>query len=74
MHAAVGDRIRVSGTRVNDAVREGEVIEVRGEDGEPPFVVRWANDGHESFFCPGPTTHVEHTQEGRPDEAAPPRH
>jgi hypothetical protein len=72
MHAVVGDRIRVSGTHLNDAVREGEVVEVRGEDGEPPFVVRWSNDGHESFFYPGPTTHVEHAQGGRPGEAAPP--
>ena len=41
MHAAVGDRIHVSGTHVADHERDGEVLEVRGKDGTPPYVVPW---------------------------------
>ena len=53
MRAAVGDRISVPGLHVGDTVRVGEVVEVRGAGGQPPFVVRWA-DGHEAVFVPGP--------------------
>jgi hypothetical protein len=33
------------------------VIEVRGRDGGPPYVVRWS-DGHEGLTYPGPDAHV----------------
>ena len=36
---------------------EGEVLEVRGADGAPPYVVRWS-DGHEGLTYPGPDAHV----------------
>ena len=35
----------------------GEVLEVHGEGGAPPYVVRWA-DGHEGLMFPGPDAHV----------------
>jgi hypothetical protein len=57
MKAAVGDRIRTPGRHVGDAVRVGEVIAVRGADGDPPYVVRW--DGREGVCAPGPETKVE---------------
>jgi hypothetical protein len=38
--AAVGDRITVHGLHVGDATRCGEVLEVKGAGGEPPYVVR----------------------------------
>jgi Domain of unknown function (DUF1918) len=50
--AAVGDRITVHGLHVGDATRCGEVLEVKGAGGEPPYVVRW-DDGHEAVFVPG---------------------
>jgi Domain of unknown function (DUF1918) len=56
--AAVGDRITVHGLHVGDATRCGEVIEVRGAGGEPPYVVRW-DDGHEAVFVPGSGVRVE---------------
>ena len=59
MHAEVGDRIAVPGRHVGDAGRIGEVIDVRGENGRPPYVVRWA-DGHEAVCYPGPETRVQH--------------
>ncbi|WP_121257127.1 DUF1918 domain-containing protein [Nocardioides ferulae] len=63
MHASVGDLIVVHSTHVGDHVRDGEILEVRGKGGEPPYFVRWSDDGHESLFFPGPdatVTHFEH--------------
>lgn len=57
MQANVGDRLLVEGHKVGDPRREGEVVEVRGADGMPPYVVRWA-DGHEGLVFPGPDAHV----------------
>lgn len=54
MQAKVGDRIVVHGTHVSDAVRDGEVLEVHGADGGPPYLVRWSDNGHESLYFPGP--------------------
>ena len=58
MHAAVGDRIHVSGTHVDDHERDGEILEVRGEGGGPPYVVRWLDTGHEALVFPGPDATV----------------
>jgi hypothetical protein len=63
MRAAAGDRIVVLGAHVDEANREGEVIEVHGADGAPPWVVRWGRDGHESLFFPGPDVQVLHEAE-----------
>lgn len=60
MRANVGDRIIVQGHRVGDPTRDGEIIEVRGVDGGPPYVVRWAIDGHESLFFPGSDAQIKH--------------
>ncbi|MEZ5115291.1 MAG: DUF1918 domain-containing protein [Candidatus Nanopelagicales bacterium] len=60
MKAAVGDHISVKGLHVGDHGRSGEVLEVRGEDGGPPYVVRWEDDGHEGLFFPGPDAVVLH--------------
>jgi Domain of unknown function (DUF1876)/Domain of unknown function (DUF1918) len=53
MKAQVGDRIILAGTRVDDPVRDGEVLEVRGSDGGPPYTIRWS-DGHTGLVYPGP--------------------
>ena len=58
MHAKVGDRIVVPGTHVDDPVRDGEVLEVHGTDGTPPYLVRWSDNGHESLVFPGPSAHI----------------
>jgi hypothetical protein len=54
MQAKVGDRIVVHGTHVSDPVRDGEILEVHGPDGGPPYLVRWSDNGHESLVYPGP--------------------
>ena len=53
MKAQVGDRIILAGTRVDDPVRDGEVLEVRGSDGGAPYAVLWS-DGHTGLVYPGP--------------------
>lgn len=66
MRAHVGDRIVLAAEHVDEPTRDGEVLEVRGADGGPPFVVRWA-DGHTGLIYPGPGA-VLHL--GLPDEEA----
>ncbi|WP_374970780.1 DUF1918 domain-containing protein [Terrabacter sp. BE26] len=53
MRAQVGDRIILAAEHIDEATRDGEVLEVRGPDGGPPYVVRW-NDGHSGLIYPGP--------------------
>ena len=59
MRAQVGDQLLVEGRTTGSPQQRGEVIEVRGEDGGPPYLVRWA-DGHEGLVYPGPDAHVVH--------------
>ena len=60
MHAKVGDKILVNGPHVGDSSQEALVLDVRGPNGEPPYLVRWLNDGHEGLFFPGSDAAVEH--------------
>jgi hypothetical protein len=55
-----GDRIVIKGHHVGEHERDGEILEVRGEDGGPPYLVRWEEDGHVSEFFPSSDAHVEH--------------
>ena len=59
MQAKVGDHLVVDSNKVGSPPREGEILEVRGDDGSPPYVVRW-DDGHEGVSFPGPDAHVTH--------------
>ncbi|MBO0840383.1 MAG: DUF1918 domain-containing protein [Sciscionella sp.] len=58
MHATAGDRLHVRSRTVDSHEREGEIVEVRGKDGEPPYVVRFT-DGHQGLMYPGPDCTVE---------------
>lgn len=58
MQAHAGDRIVVKGHHVGEPDRDCEVLEVRGADGGPPYLVRWGDSGHESLFFPGPDAEV----------------
>lgn len=53
MKAKKGDHIVLAGEQVDRPTRDGEVLEVRGEDGAPPYLVRW-RDGHTGLLYPGP--------------------
>ena len=58
--ARSGDRIVVRPHRLGERTRDGEILKVVGDDGQPPFVVRWSDDGHVSRLYPGPDAVVEH--------------
>jgi hypothetical protein len=59
VHAQVGEKIRIHGRTVGAHDQEAEVIEVRGENGGPPYLVRF-EDGHESLIFPGADAEVRH--------------
>lgn len=63
MRAAAGSRIVIHGAHVDSAERRGEVLEARGEDGGPPYLVRF-DDGGESLIFPGPDCELEQAPQG----------
>lgn len=66
MQAQVGDELTVKGRHQGDADRHGEIIEVIGADGAPPYMVRW-RDGFESLFFIRPRPGSATAQDGAPD-------
>lgn len=63
MRAHVGDHLRVHGKTVGSADQCGEIVEVKGAAGGPPYVVRF-EDGHTGLVFPGPDAVVEHHTPG----------
>jgi hypothetical protein len=59
MKAKLGDELTVKGRHQGDEDRHGEIIEIHGENGAPPYLIRWRDD-HESLFFPSSDTVVEH--------------
>ena len=60
MKAEVGDKLIIKGHHVGDPDRDALILEIHGEEGAPPFLVRWSSDGHEGLFFPGTDAVVEH--------------
>lgn len=58
MQATVGDRLHVHSNKVGEHDKVAVILEVRGENGKPPYRVRFS-DGHESLIYPGPDCVVE---------------
>lgn len=58
LHAQVGDQLVILSVTLDRPVRDGEIIEARGPDGSPPFLVRWADDGRTTLVFPGPDARV----------------
>lgn len=59
MHAVSGDRLVIHSKQVGQADRHGEVLEARGTDGGPPYLVRF-DDGHQTLLYPGSDCELEH--------------
>lgn len=72
MKAEAGDKIVIHGHEVGRKVRTATIVEVQGEDGAPPYLVRWDDDPHdqptEHLFFPGPDADVEHIPAAASDE------
>ena len=60
-----GDVIVVSGHRVGDRERLGEILETLGEAGHTHYRVRW-EDGTESIFYPGNDATIRRSQAKAP--------
>ena len=60
MPASTGDRIIIRAHRVGEHERDCQVIEAKGADGGPPYVVQWSDTGHETLFFPGSDAIVQH--------------
>jgi hypothetical protein len=57
--ASPGDRVIVHGHRQGEHARDGEILEVQGEDGAPPYLVRW-DDGRVSSLYPSSDVLIHH--------------
>jgi uncharacterized protein DUF1918 len=66
MKAQVGDRIVVASSTTGRVARDGEVLEVRGKDSGPPYLVRWTDSGSTGLFYPGPDAHVSGARPSAP--------
>jgi hypothetical protein len=60
MFATVGDELIIEGHRVGEPRRVGKVKEVRGDDGGPPYLVRWDDSGRSTLLFPGADCRIEH--------------
>ncbi|MGH3988295.1 MAG: DUF1918 domain-containing protein, partial [Pseudonocardiaceae bacterium] len=60
MHAVPGERIIVRRSHLGEPASDGEIIEVRGPDGSPPFLVRWSDTGNEALVFPGSDAEIHH--------------
>lgn len=62
MHAKPGDHLVIKGHHVGDVEKDGEILEVHGAGGEPPFLVRWSDEERETLVFPGSDAVVEHSR------------
>jgi hypothetical protein len=59
LRAKPGDRLVIRAHYTGEAEHDGEILEVLGENGAPPFAVRWDDDGHVSRLYPGTDVYVQ---------------
>jgi len=55
-----GDRLVITAHHQGGRPRDAEVLEARGADGGPPYLVRWQDTGRVSLHYPGSDARVEH--------------
>lgn len=68
MQARVGDLLVIAGHRVGQHSHDAEILEVRGRDGSPPYLVRRSDDGRTVLLFPGSDAIVQHVRRTRPKE------
>ena len=62
MKASAGDRILIAAAALGKPVRDGEILEVRGPLGTPPYLVAWSDGGAHTLFFPGLTRNSSTTR------------
>jgi hypothetical protein len=65
LRAENGDRLVIRGHRVGESERHADIIEVLGDDGAPPYVVRWIDDGRVTRILPGSDANVDRLSPAR---------
>jgi hypothetical protein len=58
MQATIGDRLHVHSNTVGAQDKIATIMEIRGSNGTPPYVVRFS-DGHETLIYPGTDCVIE---------------
>jgi hypothetical protein len=74
MRGQVGDRISVRATHVGERVRDGQIMEVRGPDGSPPYVVEWSETGRSGLYYPDTDAVIHHGETHAETKGAPHGH
>ena len=64
MEATICDRFCLRGNIVGHPDKHGEIVEVHGDKGEPPYLVRFS-DGQTRLLFPGPDAVIEHVPRQR---------
>lgn len=70
MQAAVGDEIIIAGHVIGEPKRVGLIVEVRSDDGGPPYRVRWDESGRTTLLFPGPDASIKHLEGAERSAAA----
>jgi hypothetical protein len=65
MNATPGDRLVIKSHHVGEHDKVAEILEVQGDHGGPPYLVRWSDDGHEGLIFPGSDASVERRRKRR---------
>ncbi|GAA3369361.1 DUF1918 domain-containing protein [Streptomyces sannanensis] len=60
MRASKGDKLTMHGRIVGQHDKTAEILEVLGDNGAPPYRVRFQEDKHEAIVTPGSDCTVEH--------------
>ncbi len=68
LSASPGDRLVIRGHHLGEPDRDGEIVEVLGDHGAPPYRVRWEDTGHVSELYPGSDAHVQHLEHDAPNQ------
>jgi hypothetical protein len=75
MQAEAGDKLVIHGHAVGRKERHATIVEVRGVDGAPPYVVHWDHDPsdkpHDHLFYPWPDADIEHVTRSADDVQGP---
>jgi Domain of unknown function (DUF1918) len=64
LHASPGDHLLIKGHRQGQPEQDGEILKVLGEEGRPPYLVRWG-DGHEAEVFPGSDAYVQQSGQAK---------